>query len=464
MQSALGATPESVTWVLTSYIIASAIATPLTGWLADRIGARELFILSVSTFILSSVMCGMAQNLEQMVAFRILQGVFGAFMAPLSQSFMLDTTKPSKHASAMALWSTGIMLGPIMGPFIGGWLTENWNWRFVFYVNLPVGLISLLILITQLPRRPKLLRKFDMFGFVWLSIALASLQLLLDRGNHVDWFDSGEVWIYSGLAIAAAWITAMHFRQTTNPLLNLSLFKDRNFAVATGFMITLGAILFSTLALIPPMMQHLFGYTVMGTGLVLMPRGIGSIVSTQLGGLLMRRGVDLRLTMSIGILVTAFSLREMAHWSLDVDTTTIVVTSFIQGLGFGLVFIPINVLAFATLPPSQRTEASSIMNLFRGVGSSIGISAVTVLLARNMQVSHADLASHITGESGGAMLDFSSMERFQSLGEAAMMMVNAEVTRQASMVAYVDDYYIMFWMSLLSLPLLLFLKPPAKQG
>jgi DHA2 family multidrug resistance protein len=178
----------------------------------------------------------------------------------------------------------------------------------------------------------------------------------------------------------------------------------------------------------------------------------------------MRRGVDLRLTMSIGILVTAFSLREMAHWSLDVDTTTIVVTSFIQGLGFGLVFIPINVLAFATLPPSQRTEASSIMNLFRGVGSSIGISAVTVLLARNMQVSHADLASHITGESGGAMLDFSSMERFQSLGEAAMMMVNAEVTRQASMVAYVDDYYIMFWMSLLSLPLLLFLKPPAKQG
>ncbi len=464
MQSALGATPESVTWVLTSYMIAAAIATPITGWLADKIGGRELFIISVATFILASVLCGLARNLEQMVAFRILQGIFGAFIAPLSQSFMLDTTRPSRQASAMALWSTGIMLGPILGPFIGGWLTENWNWRWVFYVNLPVGLICLAILITQLPHRPRLPRKFDLFGFAWLSIALASFQLLLDRGNHVDWYESGEVWIYTGLMFSGAWIVAMHFRQTRNPLLNLSLFKDRNFTVATGFMITLGAILFSTLALIPPMMQNLYGYTVMGTGLALMPRGVGSIISTMLGGMLMRRGVDLRLTMGLGVLITAFTLREMAYWPLEISSTQIVVTSFIQGLGFGLVFIPINILAFATLPPHLRTEASSIMNLFRGVGSSVGISTVTVLLARNMQVSHSDIASNITGESGGAVLDFSTMDRFQSYGDAAMTMLNAEVSRQAAMVAYVDDYYLMFWMVLLTLPLLLVLKTPGKLG
>jgi len=463
MQSALGATPESVTWVLTSYIIAAAVATPLTGWLADRIGRRELFVLSVATFIMASVLCGMAQNLEQMVFFRILQGIFGAFMAPLSQSVMLDVTRPSKHSLVMSIWSTGIMLGPIMGPLIGGWLTENWDWRFVFYVNLPVGLISLVILLTQLPSLPRIIRKFDLFGFAWLSIALASLQLLLDRGNHVDWFEAGEIWIYAGLVFMGTWITAIHFRQTKTPLLNLSLFKDRNFAVATSFMIALGAILFSTLALIPPLMQNLYGYTVMGTGLVLAPRGFGSIVSTLIGGMMMRRGVDLRISMGMGLLITAWSLNQMAHWPLDVESQTIVATSFVQGFGFGLVFIPINVLAFATLPAADRTEASSIMNLFRGVGSSIGISVVTVLLARNMQISHADLASNVTGESGGAMLDASSMDRFQSIGEAATTMVNGEVTRQAAMIAYNSDFYAMMWMALLSLPLLLFLRTPKPQ-
>jgi MFS transporter, DHA2 family, multidrug resistance protein len=464
MQSALGATPESVVWVLTSYMIAAAVATPLTGWLSDRIGGRELFILSVAAFILASVLCGLAQNLEQMVLFRLLQGVFGAFMAPLSQSFMLDTTRPSQHAKIMSIWSTGIMLGPIVGPFIGGWLTENWNWRWVFYVNLPVGLVALLIIVTKLPRRPTRPRRFDMFGFIWLSLALASLQLFLDRGNHVDWFASGEVWIYTGLFLAAAWITVMHFRQTTNPLLNLALFKDRNFLVATSFMIALGAILFSTLALIPPLMQNLLGYTAIGTGLVLMPRGLGSVVSTFAGGMLTRRGVDLRLTMGAGILITAFSMREMALWSLEVETARIVITAFIQGLGFGLVFVPINILAFSTLPAEQRTEASSIMNLFRGVGSSIGISAVTVLLARNMQVSHEDLAGTITGESGGSVIDFAAMDRFQSLGEAAMSMVNGEVTRQAAMIAYASDFYLLFWLALASLPLLLLLRQPGKPG
>ncbi|MBV1917840.1 MAG: DHA2 family efflux MFS transporter permease subunit [Sphingomonadaceae bacterium] len=460
MQSALGGTPESIMWVLTSYIIAAAIATPLTGWLSDRIGGRRLFIISIVTFVVASVLCGMAQNLEQMVFFRILQGLFGAFMAPLSQSFMLDSTRPSRHPTVMAIWSTGIMLGPIMGPLVGGWLTENWNWRFVFYVNLPLGLIALVLLLISLPERPKLPRRFDLFGFFWLSIGLASLQLLLDRGNHVDWFDSGEIWIYTGLLISATWITALHFTTSKNPLLNLSLFKDANFSVAMTLMIMLGAIMFSTMALLPPMLQHLQGYTVIGTGLVLMPRGIGSIISAQIGGLLMRRGVDMRIMMAVGLGVTSATLWQMTQWSLYIDTTLIATTSFIQGLAFGLVFIPINILAFATLHPSQRTEASSMLNLFRGVGSAVGISMVTVALARNMQISHSDLASHVTTASGTGVIDYGTIDRLQSLGEAAATIVDAEITRQAFMVAYINDFYMLFWIAVLTMPTLLFLKKP----
>ena len=458
MQSALGATPESVMWVLTSYIIAAAVATPLTGWLSDRIGARELFILAVTGFVGSSVLCGIAQNLEQMVMFRIMQGISGAFIAPLSQSYMLDTTRPSQHAQMMAIWGMGMMVGPILGPVLGGWLTENWNWRFVFYVNLPVGLLALFVLITNLPSRAKTQRRFDLFGFAFLSLALASLQLLLDRGNHVDWFDSLEVWIYTGVFLSSAWITVLHFIGAERPLLDMRLFSDRNFTIAMGFMIILGAILYATMALLPPMLQNLQDYSVIDTGLVLMPRGIGTIISMQVGGFLLRRNFDLRLIIGSGVVISSIALWQMAHWSLAVDKWTIIHSGLIQGVGFGLIFIPLNVLAFSTLPPKMRTEGSSILNLFRSVGSSFGISLVTVALARNMQTSHADLASHITSASGAGLIDFSTIERFQSAGEMAMAAINAEVSRQAAMVAYIDDFYLMFWFSLASLPLVLLMK------
>lgn len=461
MQSALGATPESVMWVLTSYIIAAAVATPLTGWLADRIGARELFILAVIGFIGASMLCGMAQNLEQMVLFRIIQGISGAFIAPLSQSFMLDTTKPSQHAQMMAIWGMGMMVGPILGPVLGGWLTENWNWRFVFYVNLPVGLIALFLLITNLPRREIKKRRFDLFGFAFLSLALASLQLLLDRGNHVDWYDAAETWIYTGIFISTAWITALHFASARQPLLDMRLFSDRNFTVAMGFMIVLGAILYATMALLPPMLQNLQGYTVIDTGLALMPRGIGTIIAMQIGGFLLRRNLDLRVLVAAGVAISSIALWEMAHWSLAVDRWAIIHSGLIQGFGFGLIFIPLNVLAFSTLAPSMRTEGSSMLNLFRAVGSSFGISLVTVALARNTQISHSDLASHVTSASGNGMIDFSTIERFQSAGEMAMVMINAEISRQAAMVAYIDDFYMMFWLSLASLPLVLLMKKTA---
>jgi len=459
MQSALGATADSVTWVLTSYIIAAAVAMPITGWLADRVGARELFILSTAGFIGASMLCGMAQNLEEMVIFRALQGVAGAFMAPLSQSFMLDSTRPSRHAQMMALWGMGVMIGPIVGPVLGGWLTENWDWRFVFFVNLPVGVLALALLIATLPHRPRRTRRFDIAGFLFLALCLSALQLLLDRGQGEDWFESREIWLYAGLSLSGLWLAIVHFSTVKEPLFERELFADRNFVVALLFMIMVGMVMFAVMALLPPMMQRLLGYGVVDTGMALMPRGIGVLVSMQLAGLLVRHGVDGRVLVGLGFAIVAGSLWEMAHWSLALDYRHIWWTGVLQGLGMGLVFIPLQAIAFATLEPKLRTDGSSLLNLFRSIGSSVGISITTVLLIRSVQTSHADLASHVTAASS-SVFDVSKMDQYQMVGEAALSLADAELNRQAAMIGYVNDFHFMMWLCVASIPLVLLMSKP----
>lgn len=460
MQAALGATPDTISWALTSYIVATAVAMPLTGWLADRFGSRNLFIVSVAGFILSSMLCGLAQNLTQMVIFRALQGATGAFISPLSQAAMIDTNKPSRQAQMMAIWGMGIMIGPILGPFIGGWLTENWNWRWVFFVNVPLGAVSLAIMLAELPSRPKAHREFDMAGFLLIALLLGSLQMLLDRGNHVDWFDAAESWIYAGLAVATAWMATIHFTTAEHPLFRRELFANPNFLIALMFMLVIGLVMFATMALLPPMLQHLFGYSVMSTGEAMVPRGIGTLISMQLSGMLVRRGYDSRVLVAIGFAIAGYSLWQMSGWSLAVDRDQIMVTSLIQGLGIGLVFIPLNAAAFNTLPPHLRTEGSSLLNLARSMGASVGIAVTTAVAARSIQVSHADLAGHVTA-SASTMIDMSATERFQELGEAALRLIDAEVIRQAAMIAYVNDFYLMAWLSLAAAPLAVLLRKQA---
>jgi len=457
MQSSLGATVDTITWVLTSYIIASAVALPLTGWLADRIGARLLFILSVAGFIAASMLCGIAQSLEEMVIFRALQGVAGAFIAPLSQSFMLDATRPSRHPQIMAVWGMGIMIGPIIGPILGGWLTETANWRWVFFVNLPVGLASLAILIAYLPRRPRRTRRFDLTGFMLLAIALAAFQLMLDRGAHLDWLASGEIWAYLLITLSATWMVVIHFAAAPAPMFDRALFADRNFAIALAFMVVMGIVMFAVMALLPPMLQNLFGYGVIDTGIVLMPRGVGILVSMQISGLLMRRGIDARPVVASGFLICALSLWQMAHWSLAVDELHVIISGLLQGLGMGLVFIPLQVSAFATLSPALRTDGSSLLNLLRSLGASAGIAWMTVLLARNIQTAHADLGTNITTGTGN-LVDFSTIDRFQALGDTALSLIDAEVNRQAAMIAYIDDFWLIMWITLAAAPLALLMK------
>jgi MFS transporter, DHA2 family, multidrug resistance protein len=462
MRAALGATPDEISWVLTSYIVATAIGIPLTGWLSDRIGSRRLFILSTAGFVLASMMCGLAQNITQMVLFRTLQGLSGAFISPLSQTAMLDVNRPSRQPQMMAIWGMGLMSGPILGPLLGGWLTENWNWRWVFYVNVPLGIVALAILIAELPSRPVIKTRFDYFGFAMITLVVVALQLLLDRGNHVDWFESAEVWIYMLVIICAGWMGVVHFLTTPNPtLFNKRLFADRSFVVAVFFMIALGMVMFAAMALMPAMLQQLLGYSVIGTGWAMMPRGVGTLISMFLAGQLIRRGVDTRLVVMTGFLLAGLSFWQMSSWSLAVDQWPIVLSGLVQGLGMGLLFMPINASAFANLPPSLRTEGSSLLNLARSLGASVGIAITTTLLARNLQTSHADLASHVTA-SMTALIDFSTIDRFQQVGATVLSALNAEVNRQAAMIAYINNYYLMMWLCLLTAPLAVILRNPAR--
>jgi DHA2 family multidrug resistance protein len=459
MQASLSATADTITWVLTSYIVASAVAIPMTGWLADRIGSRNLFLYAVVGFVLASMLCGLATNLPEMVIFRVLQGIAAAFMNPLSQTVMMDINPPSKQAGAMSIWGMGVMVGPILGPVIGGWLTDNYDWRWCFYVNVPVGIVTFGILWALLPSREIRLRQFDLFGFSMLAIAISVFQLMLDRGQTNDWFDSWEVRIEGMVALSAAWMFGVHLFTGKNPMFERSLFANRNLLTGIGFMIVIGVLMTASLALLPPMLQSLFGYPVLETGILLMPRGIGIVASMAVAGRLMKQNVDPRLLVGGGLIIAAYSLWDMTGWTIEMGSTPFIVTGLVQGVGLGLIFIPLNIMAFGTLPPHQRTEGASLMNLSRNIGGSVGISAVTVLLARNLQTNHAELGAHITaGGLTGADPLVSSI--LGGSTDAALAMADYIVNQQAAMIAYLDDFKLMMILTMAAIPLVLLLKRP----
>ena len=460
MQAALGATQESINWVLTSYIVASAIAIPISGWLADRIGRKRLLIVAVIGFTVASFLCAVAQSLTEMVLFRLIQGVTGAFLVPLSQATLFDINPPERHARAMALFGGGIMIGPILGPVLGGWLTDSYNWRWVFLVNIPVGAIATLMLIRFMPSSGTSRRKFDIFGFALLGIALGSLQLMLDRGQQLDWFQSWEIWIELGLCLSAAWMFVTHTITARNPIFERGMFADRNFALGMFFMVVTGVLLLAGLALLPPLLQRLYGYSVLQSGLLTMPRGVGTLISMLVAGRLVGK-VDSRIMVATGMILLSWSLYDMTGFAIDMGSRLVIVSGIIQGLGLGFMFVTVQSLAFATLVPRLRTHAASLLNLSRNIGGSIGISLVASLLARNIQVSHADMAARI----GDQQLPAISGAIVSQLGlpaEAALALVNAEINRQAAFIAYLDDFWIMMWVTLAAVPLVLLLRPAKK--
>jgi DHA2 family multidrug resistance protein len=464
MQGSLSAAQDQITWVLTSYIVAAAIMTPLTGLVTDMIGRKRVFLISIGGFTIASGLCGLASSLPEMVVFRLLQGVFGAALVPLSQAVLLDTNPREKHGQAMAIWGAGIMVGPILGPTLGGWLTDNYDWRWVFYINLPVGIIAFLGVMTFVQDTAKVVgRHFDFFGFAMLSLGVGALQVMLDRGEQQDWFGSLEIIIECAAAVLGFWMFAVHSATTKQPFINPQVLKDRNFVASTVLIFIVGIILYATLALLPPMLQGLMNYPVITSGVVLMPRGIGTMAAMLVVGRLLGAGFDVRIILLVGLALTAFSLYQMTGYSLDMDRWPIIWAGVVQGIGLGFLFVPLSAVAFATLSPMLRTEAASLFSLVRNIGGSIGISVVETVLAQTTQISHASLAAQVT-PFNPALQQPAAAHLWDMHTLGGLSALNAEVTRQAAMIAYLDDYKLMMIITLAAVPLLLLIKKPSRSA
>ncbi len=463
MQGSVGATQDQISWVLTSYIVASAIFMPLTGFLAGRYGRKRLFILSVVGFTLTSMLCGAAQSLGQIVAFRFLQGVFGASLVPLSQAVMLDSYPREKHGSAMALWGVGVMIGPILGPSLGGWLTEYYSWRWVFYINLPFGVLAWFGLSAFLQETPlDRQRRFDLLGFALLSLGIGALQMMLDRGESLDWFASAEVVAEALLCVLALYLFVVHIFTHDHPFIEPGLLRDRNFALGLVFIFVVGIILLATMALLPPFLQGLMGYPIIDVGLLLAPRGLGTMAAMMLVGRLSGK-VDPRVLILLGLGLISFSLWRMSLFNLDTPGRDIVVTGITQGLGLGFIFVPLSTLTFSTLAPRYRNEATALYSLMRNIGSSIGISIVISYLAQRVQINHAAYADYIDASSRLPLRLAVESGALELASPQGLARANQLLNQQAATLAYLQDFRLMMWITLAAVPLLLLLRQPARR-
>ncbi|MDV6329369.1 DHA2 family efflux MFS transporter permease subunit [Asticcacaulis sp. 201] len=460
MQGALNASSDQITWVLTSFIVATAIATPLTGWLSDRFGSKQVFLVSIAGFTLASVLCGIAGNLSEIVAARLLQGVFGAALVPLSQSTLLDINPREKHGSAMAVWGMGVMVGPILGPTLGGWLTEAYDWRWCFFINVPIGAAAFFGILKYIPRtHARRSIRFDVFGFAALSLAIGALQMLLDRGQQNDWFSSGETWGEATIAFVSFGFFLIHTftRPAGTTFFNYRLLLNRNFTTGLIFIFVVGMVLFATRALMPSMLQGLMGYSPTDAGLVTAPSGLGTMLAMMIVGRMVGK-VDLRLILGVGFGLTAATLAMMCGYTVDTSKSAIIIPGIIQGFGLGLVFVPLSAATFATLAGDLRPDGTSIYSLIRNIGSSIGIAMVQALQFANTQTAHEALAGQISVHNSAFM---NSMYAQSPAGLAAL---NGEVTRQASMIAYIDNFWLMMILTLLAMPLLFIIQAPKKKA
>jgi DHA2 family multidrug resistance protein len=468
MQGSLSASQDQISWVLTSYIVAAAIATPLTGWLCDRFTQKRVFLLAVAGFTVASLWCGLATSLAEIVLARLLQGLFGAALVPLSQSVMLAITPPPERGRAMAVWGMGVMVGPILGPTVGGWLTDNYDWRWVFLINLPIGGMAFFGIARYIHGTvAQRALRFDLFGFATLSIAIGALQLLLDRGQENDWFGALETWIeaLTGLLAIACFIVHTACLPAGESFLDYRLLRNRNFITGAVLIFIVGAVLYATRALTPPMLQSLMDYPVSEIGLLTAPSGLGTMLAMLVVGRLVGK-LDLRVLLMSGFAITAFSLWQMSGYTLVLSQGDILWPGVIQGAGLGLVFVPLSTATFATLEPAMFPQGTAIFSLLRNLGSSIGISAVQSLLVHNTTVMHASLAARLQmadyAGQGVGTLDAGGMPT-----PAAVGLLDAEITRQAAMTGYLDDFKLLLVLTLLVIPALLLIQParrPANAG
>jgi DHA2 family multidrug resistance protein len=452
MQGSLSASQDQINWVLTSYIVAAAIMTAPVGWIANRFGRKRIFIICSAGFTVASVMCGVAQDINQMVLFRLLQGVFGAALVPLSQAVMLDSYALHERAKAMSIWGMGVMMGPIMGPSLGAWLTETYSWHWVFFVNIPFGIITvvgLMVFMDETKKDAEL--RFDWFGFAALAVGIGSMQLALDRGEQLGWLESNEIIIEGIVSIVGFYYFFAHSFTTAKPFIQFALFKDRNFVSGCFFMAIMGLVLYSTMALASPYLQNVIGYPILTAGLLLATRGFGTFVAMMLVGKVMKY-IEARTLIISGLALMSLSLFFMTGWTDQTDVTTIIVVSVAQGFGLGLVFVPLSTVAFMTLPNHLRTDGTSMLTLLRNVASSIGISIVIAQLTEGGRRIYAILSEHINPFNGALQMpDVRGMIDLNSDGGRAL--ADAMVTVQAQIIAFSQDYEMVMIITLCAIPL-----------
>jgi DHA2 family multidrug resistance protein len=452
MQGSLSASQDQINWVLTSYIVAAAIMTAPVGWVANRFGRKRIFIICSGGFTIASVLCGLAQDINQMVLFRLLQGVFGAALVPLSQAVMLDSYALHERAKAMAIWGMGVMMGPIMGPSLGAWLTETYSWHWVFFVNLPFGIFTVLGLLVFMDETKKdFSLRFDWFGFTALAVGIGSLQIALDRGEQLGWTESNEIIAEFIVSIAGFYYFFAHSLTTAKPFIQFALFKDRNFVSGCVFMAVMGLVLFSTMALSSPYLQNVIGYPIITAGLLLASRGCGTFVAMMLVGRMMRY-IEARTLIIGGLSLTCLSLFYMTGWTDQTGVPEIVTLSIVQGFGFGLVFVPLSTVAFLTLPNHLRTDGTSMLTLMRNVASSIGISVVIAQLTEGSRRVYAVLSQHINPFNHAMQMP--DVRGMIDLGtDKGRAMADVMVSLQAQIIAFSQDYQMVMLFTLCAIPL-----------
>ena len=463
MLGSFGATPDQITWVLTSYLVSAAVVMPLTGYLSARLGRRRLLFFSITGFVVSSALCGVAWNLESMVIFRLAQGVFGAPLIPLSQAILLDSFPREKHGQALAIFGLGIMVAPVLGPTFGGWLTDTFVWRAVFYINIPIGILALVLSMGQLPQRDIRYLKTDWTGLTLLILAVGSLQFVLDQGQNRDWFDSKLIQVFTAVTIFST--VAFFMRGWNNPhnIVDLSLLKDRNFVAGLLAITAYGITLFGTIALLPLLTQRLMGYPAMSAGMLFIPRAIASAIALAVTGNFLLRYFDPRLLVATGLVLSALGTIMLAGLNLDANDWALASPGIIIGIGMGLFFVPLTAVAFGRMTNDRLDEAAGLYALMRGIGSSIGIAVVSWLFVRQGQVHWVNLTGHVSP------LNPNIPPLIANYGidpQAPVVLPAAAqaIARQAQMMAFVDLFWFIGIVTLAILPLLFLMKRPEKVG
>jgi DHA2 family multidrug resistance protein len=470
--STMSATTEEATWALTSYLVANAIILPMTGWLASVLGRKRLLMWSTMGFTLASFLCGIAPNLAALVLFRIIQGATGGALQPLSQAVLLESFKPEDRGRAMGFWGLGIVVAPILGPVLGGWVTENYSWRWVFYINLPVGIVSLIMTQLYVFDPPYLRRdsgRIDYWGMGLLVVGIGSLQYVLDKGQQEDWFASTVIVVLA--IVAAAGLIALILRElhAAHPIVDLYVFKDRSFATGVFLMTVLGFVLYGSLVLLPIMLQTLLGYSAVEAGEAMAPRGIGSLIMMPLVGALTSK-IDARKLLMAGLVVGGVTMIWLGQLNLNAGYWDIFWPQFLQGAGMALLFVPLTTVSMATIAPQRMGNATSLFNLMRNIGGSVGIALTGTYLQRHRQVVGAALGEHINvydpvSRSMIAQITnglIAAGSDAVTATQRAYVILEGMLFRQSSMVTFVTIFRILGVMFLVMIPLVFLMKRPKR--